>query len=326
MTKFTKIILIALGVLAIIFAGVYVYIFYAGGIERFFTAKIDTTVGEKYGLEVSIGDIEGDLMSGIILKSVIITYKDSSNSYQLVEIPRLEAHYSLSGILSGSFDFNLIQIDSARIQIVEKESGGYYLPRLAPGGYEPGAAAGEGGLSGSVDNFVVNNASFTLLKRTDTIQLSDINLTASFEAERETYAADIERLTTKSTRNNMQLDYCSGKATFAAGVLSCQDLSVGRGSSHVKLNGQFDIRQFHGNVSLAADNLDLNEISRYGGLDLDGHVDINGEFELDRAGINGSVDLGGVLEITELKNLHADLRFIDKHLYLDTIYGTILDR
>ena len=328
MSKFTRIILISVGVFALIFAGIYIYIFYAGGIENFFTSKIDDSIGEKYNLDVAIGDIEGDLMSGIVLKDVVITYNDSTGQFTLAEIPRLEAHYSLSGLISGSYDFDLIQIDSAKVQIYEKERGGYYLPRLAPGGVgtDGGGAGLSGGISGSIDKLIFNNASVTVFKRTDTIQISEFNLAASLEAERQTYAADIERLSVNSNRENLQLQYCSGKITFAAGVLSFQDFSVGRETSRLKLNGQFDITQFQGNVKLAADNLDMNEIAGYAGLDLDGHIDINGELELNRDGIKGSIDLGGKFEIAEFKNLHAEIRYADNQLYLDTIYGTILDK
>jgi autotransporter translocation and assembly factor TamB len=325
MSKFVKIILISLGVLGLIFAGIYVYVFYAGGIENFFTAEIDGSIGEKYNLDIAIGEIEGNLLSGIVLRNIVITFKDSAQEFTLARIPRLEAHYSLSGLLAGSYDLSLVQVDSAQVWITQKDSGGYYLPRLAPGGFDAAGSRGKEGVSGSIDELIINNASVFLLKASDTISFSEIYFTTSFEADKDTYAADLERFSVKSNRDNFQLDYCSGKITFAAGVLSFQDLNVGQKSSRVKLNGQFDIKQFHGNVALAADNLNISELSRYGGLELDGQIDLNGQFEIDREGIEGSIDLGGEFEIAQLKNLHADLRLSGNHLFLDTVYGTILD-
>jgi len=323
MYKFIKILLISLGILALTFAGIYIYIFYAGGIESFVVSKIDTSFGKRYNLDISIGEIAGDLLNGVILRNVIVTYKDSAKSVVLAEIPRLEAHYSLSGLLSGNYYFDLVRIDSAKFFLVEKESGGWYFPPLAPGGYGLGGASPA--LAGSIDDFQIKSSSFTLSKVRDTVYFTEIDLAASLEAEGETYAADLARFLVKSNRENLQLDHSSGKVTFSSGVISFQDWSVGRGASRLKLNGQFDIKQFLGNVKITADNLDINEISRYAGLDLSGQMDINGNFDVDRAGFKGSVDLAGELEIAEFKNLHAELRFAEKHLYLDTMYGTILD-
>jgi uncharacterized protein involved in outer membrane biogenesis len=324
MAKFLKIFLTALGILVLIFAGGYVYIFHAGGIEKFVVSKIDTSFGEKYNLKITIGEIEGDLLSGVVLRNVIISYHDSVKEFNLAEIPRLEAHYSLSGLLSGNYYFSLVQIDSARFFLITKDSGGWYLPPLAPGGYSAGDVSL--GFLGSISNLQVNDASCTLVRPKDTINFSDINLAASLEAEGETYAADLERLSFNSDQENYELDHGSGKITIASGIISFQDGSIGRGASRLKLNGQFDVKQFLGKVNLAADNLDMNEISRYGGLNLHGQLDINGNFDLDRSGIKGSLDLAGDLEILEFRNLHVDLRFVDKHLYLDSIYGTVLDK
>ncbi len=307
-----------------IFAGLYVYIFYAGGIENFVVSKIDTSFGSKYQLDIDIGEIDGDLLNGVVLQDISVTYQDSAKSVVLAEIPRLEAHYSLSGLLSGNYYFNLVRIDSAKFWLVEKEVGGWYLPRLAPGGDVSAGTAPA--FAGSIDDFQIHSASFTLSRINDTVNFTEIYLAASLETEDETYAADLERLSVKSNRENLQLDHGSGKITFAEGVFSFQDGSVGRGASRLKLNGQFDIKQFLGNVNIAADNLDMNEISGYGGLDLSGLMDLNGRFDVDRTGFKGSVDLAGTLQIAEFKNLHAELRFAEKHLYLDTIYGTVFDK
>ena len=324
MHKFIKILIILFGVAVVIFAGLYVYIFYAGGIEKFVVSKIDTSFGHKYNLDISIGEIEGDLLNGVILRNIIVTYKDTSRSVTLAEIPRLEAHYSLSGLLSGNYYFELVRIDSARFGLVAKEGGGWYLPSLAPGGYASRGTAPT--LAGSIDDFQINASSFTLSKVDDTIYFTDIDLGAALETEDETFAADLKRFSLKSNRANLQLDHCSGKVTFSTGVFSFQDCSVGRGASRLKVNGRFDIKQFLGELNIAADNLDINEISRYAGLDLSGQIDLNGNFQVSRQGFEGSVDLAGRLQIAEFKNLHAELRFAEKNLYLDTIYGTILDQ
>jgi len=324
MSKFSKIFLMVLAALALIFVGVYFYIFHFGGIENLVTAKIDTAFGKKYNLDIKIGDIDGDLMSGIVLRHVIITYKDSTTSINLAEIPRLEAHYSLSGLLSGDFDFNSVVIDSAKLMAIKRENGGWVVPPLAPGGYKGNVIPKE--LAVSVGNLQINNASLTIVTTTDTVNFTEINLAASIQVFGKTYAADLERLSAKSDRQNLQLDYGSGKITFADGVISFQDFNVGRGTSRIKMTGQFDIKQFLAKINIAADNLDLNEISQYAGLNLHGHLDINGDFELNRSGLKGSVDLGGSMEVLEFKTLHADLRYSDKHLYLDTVYGTVLDQ
>jgi len=324
MFKFLKIVLIASGIMGVVVAGIYIYIFYAGGIERFVVLTIDNSVGEKYNLKIDIGEIEGDLLSGVVLRDIVITYQDSLGTVTLAEIGRLEGRYSLSGLLSRRYYFSFVKIDSARFQLVEKETGGWYLPPLAPGGYSTGGTAVP--FVGSIEDFQISNSSLLLARIGDTVIFTSVELAAALEADGNTYAADLERLGFQSTEENLWLDHCSGRLTFSEGVVSFQDCSVSRETSKIKLNGQFDIKQFLGEVNLTADNLDIKEISGYAGLDLSGHMDLNGSFDIDRKGFTGSVDLAGVVAIAEFKNLHADLRFADKHLYLDTMYGTILDQ
>lgn len=326
MSKFTKIFLITVSALVLIFSGIYIYVFYAGGIESIVTSKLDDAVSDKYNLDITIGDISGDLMSGIVLTDVVIAYVDSVSRVTLLEIPRLEAHYALSGILSGDFDFSFIQIDSAKIYAVEKPEGGWHLPPLAPGGYSTGEGESEGeGISFNVDNLQINNATVTIAKLSDTILLTELNMAASLQAQHQTFSADLERLSAKSNRENLQLQHCSGKVTFARQVITFQDFNIGRNDSRIKLNGHYDLKEFLAKLNIAADNLDINEISKYAGLDLKGRIDINGDIEINRDGLTGSIDLGGQFEILEFKNLHADLRLIDNKLHLDTVYGTILD-
>ena len=55
-------------------------------------------------------------------------------------------------------------------------------------------------------------------------------------------------------------------------IITFQDFNVGRNDSRIKLNGHYDLKEFLGRLNIAADNLDINEISQYAGLNLKGNV------------------------------------------------------
>ncbi|MCH9023811.1 MAG: translocation/assembly module TamB domain-containing protein [candidate division Zixibacteria bacterium] len=324
MIKFFKILFYIAAAIVVLIGGVYLYLFQAGGLESIVSKKIQDLVSDKYGLNISIGNIGGDIVSGVVIKDVRVNFSDSLGQIELLVIPKLLARYSLRGLLSGDYDFELIEIDSARIRLVESDSGKWRIPSFAsdkPGGGGSGSSAAYGLIS----KLQINNAIVVIEKRSDTLIFSEINLAASLMAQGNTYAANLSRLSLNSSREDYKLEYCSGKLTFANGLLSFQELSVGKGESRLRLSGTVDTRGFTAQFSFAADNLDIAEISAYAGLNLKGKIDLNGTFDIGNSGMKASLDLAGTFQIAEFKNIHIDMRYSEGIVNLDTVYGTIFD-
>ncbi|MEE8403954.1 MAG: hypothetical protein V3S17_01030, partial [candidate division Zixibacteria bacterium] len=312
--------------IVVLTGGVYLYLFQAGGLESIVSKKIQDLVSDKYSLNISIGNIGGDIVSGVVIKDISVIFSDSLGQIELLVIPKLLARYSLSGLISGDYDFELIEIDSARIRLVESDSAKWRIPTFAsdkPGEGESGS--GSSAAYGLISKLQINNASVVIEKSSDTLSFSEINLATSLMAQGNTYAVDLSRLSFNSSRENYELDYCSGKLTYANGLLSFQELSLGRGESRLRLSGTVDTRGLTAQLSFAADNLDIAEISAYAGQDLKGKIDINGKFDLGSSGIKASLDLAGTFQIAEFKNIHIDMRYSEGIVNLDTVYGTIFD-
>jgi len=262
MIKFFKIFFYIAAAIAVLIGGVYLYLFQAGGLENIVSNKIQDLVSDKYSLNISIGNIGGDIVSGVVIKDVRVSFSDSLGQIELLVIPKLLARYSLRGLLSGEFDFERIEIDSARIRLVESDHKKWRIPSFVsdrPGGGGSGSSPADGLIS----ELQINNASVVIERKSDTLSFSEINLAASLMAQGNTYAADLSRLSANSSREDYNLEYCSGKLTFANGLLSFQELSLGKGESRLRLSGTVDTRGFTAQFSFAADKLDIAEISAH---------------------------------------------------------------
>ena len=324
MIKLFKILFYMAAATVVLIGGVYLYLFHAGGLESIVSKKIQDLVSDKYGLNISIGHIGGDIVSGVVIKDVSVNFRDSLGQIELLVIPKLLARYSLRGLLSGNYDFELIEIDSARIRLVESDSGKWRIPSFAAD-ESGGGGSGSSAAYGLISKLQINNARVMIEKKSDTLSFSEINLAASLMAQGNTYSADLSRLSVNSSREDYKIEYCSGKVTFANGLLSFQELSVGKGESRLRLSGTVDTRGLTAQISFAADNLDIAEISAYAGLKLKGKIDLNGQIDVGNSGITASLDLAGTFQIAEFKNIHIDMRYSDGIAILDTVYGTIFD-
>jgi len=322
MIKFFKILFYVTVAIIVLIGGVYLYLFQAGGLESIVSKKIQDLVTDRYGLSISIGNIGGDIVSGVVIENIRVNYADTLGQIELLVIPKLLARYSLRGLLSGDYDFELIEIDSARIRLVESESGKWRIPSFVS---DDSQGSGSSAASGLITKLQINSASVVIEKRNDTLSFSEINLAASLMAQGNTYAADLSRLSANSNRENFKFEHCSGKLTFANGLLSFQDLSVGKGESRLRLSGAVDTRGLTAHLSVAADNLDVAEISAYAGLNLKGMIDLNGKFEIGNSEMKASLDLAGSFQIAQFKNIHIDMQYSDGIVTLDTVYGTIFD-
>ncbi len=229
MIKFFKILFYMAVVIVVLIGGVYLYLFQAGGLESIVSKKIQDLVSDKHGLKISIGNIGGDIVTGVVIKDISVIFSDSLGQIELLVIPKLLARYSLRGLLSGDYDFEFIEIDSARIRLVESDSGNWRLPLFFSDKQEGETGSGSSAAYGLISRLQLNDASVVIVKSSDTLSFSEINLAASLMSQGNTFAADLSRLSMNSSREDYNLESCSGKLTFAIGLLSFQVLSVGNG-------------------------------------------------------------------------------------------------
>ncbi len=316
-----KIAWIITAAVVLVIAGIYIYLVPMGGFREIAETQIIERIEPNYPLKIRIGKISGSMISGIVLKDVVVDYSDSLHQYRMAYIPYIRADYSLSALLTRNYDFDDFRIDSARVTLKQDEEGKWLVPNFS----SPGGGTGKSGLPLiMIASLRITGSDLTLERLSDTLRIEQFNLTSSVQMEGKTYAADIKQLSFTSNRKAIGLDNAEGKVTFTDGELYAQDLSVIRGDNRIKLNGQVNLNDPVGRLDINSDNFNLENLKPLIGVNLRGIMDVTGQINIDGPSLWGELNLGGTLMDLDVENVSIDFSYRDKHLGLDTVYGSVL--
>jgi len=323
MRRSVKIILILAVALLAILGSLHLYFFVFGGLEKFINNEIASLIDPQYKLEIFIKEIEGNLLSGVIIKDISVRYVDADRSYLLADIKKLSASYSLKNLWQKRYVFNDILVDSAVITLMKDSTGKWLAPDFSPG--EPTDTPGEK-LSLSIGKLILNQTFITTIELGDTAKVENINLSAALTVDEGTYSVSVDKFEFVTNQEHFEFNALDGKLTYSEEALLFKDVSVTSGEMRAKASGFLSLEdKLTGSVTFAADNVDLKKVTAYIGPNLKGIMDLNGSVLFGEGVIEGKVDLAGSISIFNFRNLYTGFRYEDKHLYFDTLYGTILD-
>jgi len=300
--------------------GGWIYIFHMDGLESIANSRIDSIIKEKNNLEISIGEIKGDLITGIIIENVDVFYDDGVTRYQLLKLPHLEAAYSIKDFWRSQYVFDFLHLESPEIMVKRDTLDKWLLPDLSGSG-----ESGSGSLNLSVKELVMNNGDVILIDKNDTLEVNDILLWLAVDINDKTYAMELDRLEFESNKERVSIDAAGGKITYAEKNLLFKDMILISYNTRIRVDGNMNfVEEPFGTISLIADNVNLADITTYIGPSLKGILDINADMSFNGSQIFGTANLAGTFMNVSFENLHVDMNLKDKFLTLDTLYGTIL--
>lgn len=322
-----KILIIIVAIIIILIGGTYLYLVPLGGTESVVNSKIESEVNKKYDLEITVGEIKGDVFSGIILENIEINYDDDSLRYRMATIPRITAEYSIRNLINENFIFERLQLDSAEITIKKDKEGNYILPKFrskqeddqdtvdTTGSRFPGF---------DIEELFLNKIKMSIESENDTLVLNDVTALLSVKSEESTVSADVRQFSFRGNKQLYRLDASEGKITLTNKTLVLKDFILISNKSRLKLDGIINLEdKLSGNISINADHIDLAGIGAMGGPNLEGVIDLNGDIIFEGQEFAGSIDIGGEFLFMSFENLFVDFAFEDKVLSLDTVYGSL---
>lgn len=319
MQLFWRIIFYSFCAFLLFLIGAWIYIFHLGGLENIANNKIESIIKGKHNLQVSIGEINGDLITGIIIENINLFYDDGITRYQLLELPQLEAAYSIKDLWRSEFAFGYLHLESPQIMVKKDSLGKWLVPDFSGSG-----KSGVSTLNFSVGELVLNNGNIAIVENDDTLKVNNILLWLAVEIDENNYAVELDRLEFDSNKERVSIDAAGGKITYAEKNLLFEDMILLSNDTRIRVGGNvnFTDKPF-GKISMIADNVNLADITTYVGPSLKGILDINANLSFNGLHIIGSADLAGTFMNSSYENLHVDLNLKDKFLTVDTVYGTI---
>ncbi|MBU8934215.1 MAG: translocation/assembly module TamB [candidate division Zixibacteria bacterium] len=305
----------------LIIIGGWVYFLHLGGLERLANSRLEALLADQPEIEAEIGQISGDIISSIVVKDISLYYIDGAERHLLLEIPRLETIYSLSNLMNQQYSLDYLHIDSAVVTIVRDSTGRWLLPKLTT---DSGGEASRA-MAFRIGDLALNQTTVRFVDGIDTILVENLLLWSMIEFDNGTAAVDLQRLEFTTNKERVILDAAAGTVTYANGNILFKDMNIFSGDTRIRLSGNVATRDsLTGHVSVIADNIDLGHITRYVGPHLKGVLDLNSEVSFAGGRVEGTADIAGDFMIVSFDNLHMGFQYADKHLTLDTLYGTIL--
>jgi hypothetical protein len=302
--------------------GSYIYLFPAGGLEGIVNKTVNDLLPEELGIDVRIGELRGNIISGVILENVSVWYADSIGATELAHASRVVAAYSFSNLWHRDYRFELVEIDSLRLTVNADSAGAYRLPALRGGGEKD---EGSAGAEFAIAQLAIRDAELAVITNHDTAVVHDFNLVASLEADGGMLSSNVQQLRLRYPRGHVDLTAATGKVAYASHRLLFQDLLIVSEGTRARLNGTYFPGTKEGKIEFAVDGFNAGRLQEWGLPKLRGLLDLTGNIRLAGSTFDGSVNIGGNFMIASLENLQTEFRFADKVLTLDTLYGTVLN-
>ncbi|MEW5994267.1 MAG: translocation/assembly module TamB domain-containing protein, partial [Candidatus Zixiibacteriota bacterium] len=313
-------IVLALVLGVVLLAGsLWLYLFPFGGAERIVNSQLDSLVTPRHNVEIRVGNISGDLLSGVVLEDVSIRFTDSTGEYVLALLPRVAAAYSLANLWNREYILEYAVLDSALITLMQDSTGRWRLPDLS--------ATGDAG--GSVPTFSVADlkiigAVITVIRPADTLQFDNITLAGAIRGGDGTYALDLRRLAFTSTTRNVEVTTASGQVTYTDGLLVFKNVEAVSRGARLRLDGSVTFKDIlQGQIIFDVNNADMSVLSEYMGISYTGVIDVNGAVLFDRESVRGSASVAGDFEFLVFENLYTSFEFRNRRVRVDTLYGTV---
>ncbi|MBD3257339.1 hypothetical protein GF377_02810, partial [candidate division GN15 bacterium] len=230
------------------------------------------------------------------------------------------AMYSLANLWNKQYAFDDVFVDSLVVTLAKAADGSWELPIS-----ESSDTSAATPISFVINQLALSQTTLRLVQADgDTAVIDNLSLLASVSGEGGMYSADIKRLDFAANRMSGPVRVL-GKVSYADGVIVVQDLQLLHGNTRVKISGTYDPDDAGGAAHIAADQIDLRELTDLVGGNLEGVVDATGNVVLVDNALSGQVTVGGHFVIADIENLFIDFSLEDKLLVFDTVYGTVLN-
>ncbi len=321
MKRRNKIILIFFAVLLALFVAGYLALIHFGLLELLINRELRARIEGNLPLKVSIGDISGDYLSDLVVKDIYVIYSDSAETYTLAYIPYLNLKYSVGRFWRREIVFEKISLDSASFMLKQSRENIWLFPAPRKKSERKFRI-----FDFEIREIALDNLKLTLDMISDSLMFHDINLNARVEAREETYSAIIRQFSCLSSDSKYNLVLDSGRVTLTEKDIVFQDLMMKTDSSNLELAGHINYMDgLKANIQIAAENLNLTELSSFINARLKGNLKVVGVLQYGGRRVDADVVLSGIFFDRNFDSVSTAFSYLNRQFTLDTLSGSIFD-
>ncbi|MEZ5358701.1 MAG: translocation/assembly module TamB domain-containing protein [Candidatus Zixiibacteriota bacterium] len=290
-------------------------------LENWVNRLLAEQVASKYGLEVVISEIDGSFVNGFILRDVLVKYNTKDTSYTMAMLPRISMKYDVGNLWNFQWIVDSLRLDNPKVYLVRDDSGRMVLPQFGTG-----ESSDRTPPSWKVGNVTVINGEFEIAFGDSAIKWYEVYLDAAAQSDEGTITLSVDSMHFNSDDGRLRVNHANGTATIFERNLALQNVRIEADSSYLHFSMTHDESdEPETEVYIQDSRIHLADIVSFVGSGLMGNLKLSGELYNKGGRFGGDVLLSGVFEDRQFDSLHARFHLADKLLFLDSLYGQILD-
>jgi hypothetical protein len=284
-------------------------------------SALDRYVESEYPVRVEVGEIEGTLVSGLVLRRVLVDYDDGETRYPLLTVNRIDVRYSPLDLFRHGLDFRGVRVDRAVLSVRANEDGRWLVPDFSSDKPESGGTD----VSLSVGELIVDRSAVRLPDGSGSHNtVSGISLRMGGEIENGRADLSVDELSAVWRERLLVAEGLRGGVVAYGDTIILNDVGGAVGASRLDLDATLTTTgSVHYYADLHGTRVCIDEMSAFFDKKVRGDVVVTGRVSGRDAEMGGNVRLDGDLFERTLDGVDVEFTLQDGHLVLDTLTGSI---
>ncbi len=297
----------------LVIVGLYIWITQSSWLQNQIVSQVNRALGERTDLNLSVGEMSGDLFSGAVFSGASITVKAGARIDTLAQVDRIYLRYETRGILSRDRRIRALGIEGLRVFLPPDSLD--HLLRRAGGEIESGTDLKKS-QNLTVDSLSIRRGVVYHYGETDPL-VDSIEVDGSF-----TYVEGQWRLAIAPSTAHaapIGLVHFEGVAGSTGEGWQIDSLAAHTDNSSFVLGGKPD------SVQVRTAHVDMGELSRVAKSDFTGALDLSGEV-FPGPGLksaSGVLAISGTFKEYELSGIQVRFQADSLSVSLDSVSGVV---
>lgn len=315
MRKLLTIPLWFIGFLIVVVIGVYVWLTQSSWLRNQIEGQVNNLLGATTDLSLAVGDMSGDLFSGVTLSDISVVLIRGDVSDTLATVDRMLVRYNARSLLSQTRSVRAIEVFGPRI-IVPRDSIESVFRKV--GQQISDKVEVKGSLELALDSILIHEG--IVIRRGDTLASADsIEILASFRSSQGLWHLNVAPSSARTI--------WVGPVQFEGAIVSmgntwhCDSLSVRTPKSSFVVSGGLN------NLQIRNAQIDFEELTQTADLKLQGALSLSGDItpDKDHGNYTGHLNVSGTFKRYELDDLRFRFVADSAGLTFDSLTGTVSD-
>jgi len=287
-------------------------------LENQVNRAVNVFTQSRYSVKINLGDIRGAFWRELIIKDLTVDLIEGDAEYRLASVPFLKLDYKLSNLWRKRWIVDSLRVDRPEF-VIRRIKRDKPLVALSP----PGGVISRTGLFHfKIENLKITDGSVKYFSLDEESKIDSLNLELSLSKGKEGTRMEILRGDFTYSKKDIFLENLKGSLWVKGDTLFIKELRVRTGRSGVEISGNVtDIHNPKFSLSLKANPVNLSEIKRLTGVNLDGILNVEGTCKGGLKRFEGKATLDGLFFGRRLEQVKTRYLYQNKKLSLFSISG-----